>query len=140
MAWTRLRARTSNARYHARMNVDELRIALGPVYDPPDLPYPRLLIMRRWPRGIAKGAVDQWEPDLGPSTELLKAWQDGEIDWGTFAARYREEMAAKQSLVDWAARMAMTTGVALLCGSHPDEECHRSLLAAIIREHLAASS
>ena len=36
---------------------DSPRIALGSVYHPPDEPYPRLLIMRRWPRGIAKGAV-----------------------------------------------------------------------------------
>jgi uncharacterized protein YeaO (DUF488 family) len=122
------------------MNADDVRIALGSVYRPPDLPYPRLLIMRRWPRGIAKGAVDQWEPELGPSTELLRAYQGDEVDWETFAESYRAEMAEKPHLVEWASRMAASTGVALLCGSHPDEECHRSLLAVIIREHLAAAS
>lgn len=120
------------------MSASEVRIALGSVYDPPDLPYPRLLVMRRWPRGIAKGAVDQWEPDLGPSTELLAAYQSGEVDWDTFASRYRAEVTAKPSLLIWAARMATGTGVVLLCGSHADEECHRSLLADVLRECIAA--
>lgn len=114
----------------------EPRIALGSVYHPPEEPYPRLLVMRRWPRGIAKDAVDQWEPELGPSHALLDAYRAGEVDWASFTQRYRAEVAQRPQLVDWAARMAHTTGVTLLCGSHPDEECHRSLLAALIREHL----
>jgi uncharacterized protein YeaO (DUF488 family) len=122
-----------------RVPLDEPGIALGSVYDPPDLPYPRLLIMRRWPRGIAKAAVDQWERDLGPSNELLDAYRDGDIDWDAFAGRYREEMAGHEPLVRWAALMAKYTGVTLLCGSHPDEECHRSLLAELIREYLEAN-
>ena len=115
----------------------EVRIALGSVYHPPDDPYPRLLIMRRWPRGIAKGAVDQWEPALGPSNPLLDAWNAHEIAWDEFVERYRAEVTPRLSLIDWAARMATTTGVTLLCGSHPDEECHRSLLAALIRDRVA---
>ena len=121
-----------------RVPLDEPAIALGSVYDPPDVPYPRLLIMRRWPRGIAKDAVDQWERDLGPSNELLGAYRDEEVDFETFAARYREEMTDREGLVRWAALMARYTGVVLLCGSHPDEECHRTLLAKLVLEYLEA--
>lgn len=117
----------------------EVRIATGSVYHPPDEPYPRVLVMRRWPRGVAKGAVDQWEPDLGPSNALLAAYQDGEVSWDAFAERYRAEVLERPNLLDWVARMASGTGVTLLCGSHPDEECHRSLLAAILRERLGQS-
>ena len=109
---------------------------MGSVYHPPDEPYPRLLVMRRWPRGIAKHSVDQWEPDLGPSHDLYKAYLAGEVPWDEFATRYRTEVLARPNLLDWAARMAATTGVTLLCGSHPDEECHRSVLAALLRERL----
>jgi uncharacterized protein YeaO (DUF488 family) len=116
--------------------MSDVRIALGSVYRPPDEPYPRLLVMRRWPRGVAKGAVDQWERDLGPSDELLDGYNAGGIPWETFAERYRAEMADQANVVRWAARMAETTGVTLLCGSHPDEQCHRGILAAIIRERL----
>lgn len=115
------------------------RIATGSVYQPPDEAYPRLLVMRRWPRGIAKGAVDQWEPDLGPSHALLEAYRAGDLAWDAFAERYRAEMLERPHLLDWAARMASGTGVTLLCGSHPDEECHRSLLAGLLRERLAPS-
>lgn len=116
----------------------EPRIATGSVYQPPEEPYPRLLVMRRWPRGVPKGAVDQWEPDLGPSNALLSAYQAGEVTWDEFAGRYRTEVLARPALLDWAARMATATGVTLLCGSHPDEECHRSLLAEILRTRLAS--
>jgi uncharacterized protein YeaO (DUF488 family) len=113
------------------------RIALGSVYEPPEEPYPRLLVMRRWPRGIPRGAVDQWEPDLGPSSALLHAYQEGGVPWDAFAERYRTEVLNRPALLDWAGRMALNTGVTLLCGSHPDEECHRSLLAEILRQRLA---
>lgn len=115
----------------------DVRIATGSVYHPPEEPYPRVLVMRRWPRGVRKGAVDQWERDLGPSPELLADFQHDRIEWDAFAAAYRDEMASRGSLVDWVTRMAETTGVTLLCGSHPDERCHRSLLAALIRERAA---
>lgn len=120
------------------MNAPErLRIALGSVYHPPEDLYPRLLIMRRWPRGIAKAAVDQWEPDLGPSHHLLDSYRDGAVTWPEFIERYRSEVMERPGLLDWALRMAQTSGVALLCGSHPDEECHRSILAEILRERTA---
>jgi uncharacterized protein YeaO (DUF488 family) len=114
-----------------------VRIALGSVYHPPDEAYPRLLVMRRWPRGVRKGAVDQWERDLGPSDALLDAYQSDAIDWDEFARRYRAEMGEQPGLLDWVARMAAGTGVTLLCGSHPDERCHRSLLADLVRERSA---
>ena len=61
------------------------------------------------------------------------------MPWDAFAQRYRAEVLERPNLLDWVARMAAGTGVTLLCGSHPDEECHRSLLAAILRERLGQS-
>jgi uncharacterized protein YeaO (DUF488 family) len=40
----------------------------------------RLLVMRRWPRGVRKEAVDAWEPGLGPSRDLRQALRKGRID------------------------------------------------------------
>jgi uncharacterized protein YeaO (DUF488 family) len=91
--------------------------------------------MRRWPRGVGKGAVDQWERQLGPSDALLAAYQDGGMAWDDFAAAYREEVSARPELLDWVARMALGTGVVLLCSTH--EPCHRDLLADLVRERLA---
>jgi uncharacterized protein YeaO (DUF488 family) len=119
------------------MTADEVKIALGSVYDPPDEPYRRLLIMRRWPRGVAKDAVDDWERNLGPSNELLDAYNSDEIEWDEFAARYREEMTARPEMLEWVMLAASRAGITLLCGSHPEERCHRSLLAELIRERAA---
>ena len=48
------------------------------IYEPADsADGHRLLIMRRWPRGIKKTAVDSWEPNLGPSLPLLNDYRQG---------------------------------------------------------------
>jgi uncharacterized protein YeaO (DUF488 family) len=122
------------------MNAPAIRIVTGSVYHPPEEAYPRLLVMRRWPRGVAKDSVDQWERDLGPSDELLDAYHGGTLDWDEFARRYRAEVEGKAGLLDWVTRMATGTGVVLLCGSHPEERCHRGLLAAIVRERAERST
>ena len=111
------------------------RIVTGSVYAPPEEAYPRVLVMRRWPRGVAKGAVDQWERELGPSDELLEGYRAERLSWEQFAAAYRTENVARSSLIEWVARMATGTGVVLLCSTH--EPCHRDILAELIRESLA---
>ena len=35
----------------------------------------RILVMRRWPRGLSWHDIDLWLPSAGPSEELLAAWQ-----------------------------------------------------------------
>ena len=122
-----------------QLTAANLNIALGSVYDPPADAYRRLLIMRRWPRGVPKDAVDDWERELGPSDELLDAYNDGDVPWDVFAKRYREEMAERSVLIAWVARLASLNGITLLCGSHSDEECHRSLLAELVREHASGA-
>ncbi len=79
------------------------------------------------------------EPPHPHDGAYFDAYNGGEVTWEAFEARYRAEMAGQGSIVGWAARMAETTGVTLLCGSHPDEQCHRSILAQLIRERLNAS-
>jgi uncharacterized protein YeaO (DUF488 family) len=51
----------------------------------------RVLIMRRWPRGIARQTVNVWLPDAGPSAELLTAYNGGMVKWDEFEARYHQE-------------------------------------------------
>jgi len=111
---------------------EALRLVTGSVYQPPDEAYPRLLVMRRWPRGIAKGAVDQWERELAPSSELLEGYRAGGVPWDEFESAYRAQLAERPELLDWVLRMASTTGVVLLCSTH--DPCHRDVLAAMTRE------
>ena len=92
----------------------------------------RLLIMRRWPRGIKKTAVDSWEPDLGPSLPLLNDYRRGNIDWTTLADRYRQEMAGRPEVLAKAAALAKAGDVTLLCGCQDETRCHRTLLKEIL--------
>src|SRR3990170_3427655 len=56
------------------------------VYDPPSPEDGlRLLVMRLWPRGVSKAAVDGWEPGLGPRRQRLPAYRRG----GRLASRRR---------------------------------------------------
>ena len=103
------------------------------IYEPADpADGHRLLIMRRWPRGIRKTAVDSWEPNLGPSLPLLTDHRQGKIDWPAFARLYRREMANRPEVLAKAAALAQAGDVTLLCGCHDETRCHRTLLKDIL--------
>lgn len=91
-----------------------------------------VLIMRRWPRGVVRAAVDWWPRQFGPSDDLLDEWNAKGLAWGDFAARYLRELTLGPRRTDaWdeLVTMARGRGVVLLCGSHPAENCHAGLLA-----------
>ncbi|MGE3857021.1 MAG: DUF488 family protein [Dehalococcoidia bacterium] len=114
------------------------QIVTGSVFAPPDDPFPRLLVTRHWPRGIAKGAVDQWEPNLAPTADLAAALAAGTLAPDAFSEAYRAQVLGRPSLLDWAGRMALNTGVALLCAEPDGAPCHCPQLAMLVRERLDA--
>lgn len=55
----------------------------------------RVLVDRLWPRGVSKerAALDTWDKELAPSTELRR-WYDHDPErFDAFAERYRQELA-----------------------------------------------
>ena len=114
-------------------------VLTGSVYRPPDAPHPRVLVMRRWPRGIRKDAVDHWMRELAPSDPLLAAYLADELPWEGFAERYEAELATRPEALAEVVEVARARGVTLLCGSHPEDRCHRTLLAAHVESELAGS-
>src|SRR3990172_8976559 len=48
----------------------------------------RVLVMRLWPRGIRKEAVDLWLRDLGAEPANIKAWKAGRLEWPEMRRRY----------------------------------------------------
>ena len=108
-------------------------------HDPkePDDGY-RLLVMRYWPRGVKRAQVDGWLKELGPSSSLLGAYRDGKIDWPTFAARYRSEVAGTERglLMEEVERLEEIHGtVTLLCHedlAKPNSHCHRQILKELL--------
>jgi uncharacterized protein YeaO (DUF488 family) len=103
------------------------------IYDPPSPEdgY-RLLVMRLWPRGIRKAAVDGWEKDLGPSRELLTSFRAGKLSWDDLAVRYREEMSARGGLLERYRDLGRRQTLTLLCSCPDEARCHRSLLKEIL--------
>ena len=110
-----------------------MALRTGRIYDPLSRSdgY-RLLTMRLWPRGVRKEAVDEWQKELGPSTELLRAYRDGKIAWAEFARRFRAEMRKKPELLEAVAKRARRGTVTLLCGCVEESRCHRGPLRRII--------
>ncbi len=109
----------------------------------------RLLVMRYWPRGGRREAVDRWLRDLAPSPQLLRKYRerdepatrsaetgDDEV-WSWFTSAYRAEMAAQAPLIgELRARHERGDTITLLCGCHDPARCHRSLLAGLILDEV----
>ena len=110
----------------------------------------RVLITRYRPRGVSKAREtwEEWWPQLGPSAELLAAFHGKEappIDFATYTTRYKQELAddpGRFYLRAMAGRVAAGESLALLCSSAcvDPERCHRTILAARIRELAAATA
>ena len=84
-----------------------LHIETKRIYDPPAQEDGfRLLVMRRWPRGVGKNAVDAWEKELGPSVPLLTGFRSGNVDWDEYRKRYLEEVGNKADLIEWVKKKA----------------------------------
>jgi uncharacterized protein YeaO (DUF488 family) len=104
----------------------------------------RILATRFRGRGLPTSQYDVWMPALGPSEELLRAVQGGDIDWKTFTKRYREELFldgpidersetiknhGQKSTLRLLKQLAEQQNVTLLCHCAEDaEQCHRFLL------------
>ena len=93
----------------------------------------RLLVMRLWPRGVSKGAVHAWEPDLGPSRDLLTAYRRGKVGWEEFARRYTEEVRDKPDILKKVQSLEEEHGqVTLLCSCPQEGRCHRGVLKGLL--------
>jgi uncharacterized protein YeaO (DUF488 family) len=107
------------------------RIGIKRVYEPAARSDGRrVLVMRLWPRGIAKGQVDLWLRELGPVLPLLRAFRHGAVGWSEYRRRYlaglrRPEAREQLGQVRALARRGRVT---LLCGCADETRCHRSLL------------
>lgn len=94
----------------------------------------RILVMRRWPRGVKKDRVDEWLRDLSPSEALLGASRSRKVNAAEFFLKYRQEMAARLGLLETLAERSKTETLTLLCWERRDEDCHRHVLKALIEE------
>jgi uncharacterized protein YeaO (DUF488 family) len=110
----------------------------------------RILATRFRGRGLPTSRYDAWMPSLGPSEQLLRAVLDGDIDWKTFAKRYREELFldgpiddrsetiknhGQKSTLRLIKALSTRQNVTLMCHCGEDAtECHRFVLLKEIQK------
>lgn len=106
----------------------------------------RVLVDRLWPRGVSKeaAALDLWEKEAAPSTELRRAWH-AEVDsrssahFAAFASDYRAELSggAARAALDELVRLAREhSPLTLLYGARDPEINHAVVLREALLERL----
>ncbi len=116
-------------------------LLLKRVYEPADsADGRRILVDRLWPRGLSKdvAAVDQWLRDVAPSTALRRELHRGELPFEVFAERYRAELEDAGPALDALVEAVRRGPVTLLYGARDEQVNHAQVLAAVLRERLAA--
>lgn len=99
----------------------------------------RVLVMRLWPRGIKRGAVDLWLKDLGAEVGNLRAFKAGRIGWPEMRRRYLASLTREPAAAALGRLLAMAKRgrVTALCSCEDPKRCHRSLLRAALGALLA---
>jgi uncharacterized protein YeaO (DUF488 family) len=107
------------------------------VYDPPSREDgKRILVMRIWPRGVAKSKVDEWLKDLGTEKDLIKQWKEQKISWADFKKAYLKSLKGKTDVLKELAKESKKETLTLLCSCKDEEHCHRYLLKQEIEKYV----
>lgn len=114
-------------------------IKLKRAYDPPSRDDGvRILVDRIWPRGVKKDelALDRWEKELAPSTELRTWFSHDPARWDEFQDRYRQELSALplQPALDQIAEQARQGRVTLVYSARDTEHNQAVALKAYLDE------
>ena len=94
----------------------------------------RVLVDRVWPRGMKKAdaAIDLWQKELAPSTELRKWFNHEPGKWQEFRKRYLGELKNNHELIEDTLSRAGNRPLTLLFSARDRE--HNQ--AVIIKEYL----
>ena len=98
----------------------------------------RVLIDRLWPRGVSRqrAALDAWEKDLAPSTELRQWFGHEPSRFQEFRRRYKVELQGQRERLSALRRRARTGTVTLVYSAHDTEHNDAVVLAEVLRRGL----
>jgi uncharacterized protein YeaO (DUF488 family) len=108
-------------------------VSIKRVYDKPaDTDGTRILVDRLWPRGVSKrkAALDGWNKDVAPSTDLRKWFGHKPERFVEFRKRYRAELKDSPAITALRATKGKLT---LLYGAKDPKINHAIVLAAMLR-------
>jgi uncharacterized protein YeaO (DUF488 family) len=94
----------------------------------------RVLVDRLWPRGVSKAeaAIDRWEKEIAPSTELRKWFGHDPERWAEFRQRFTQELHQHAAVLDELRQLAGKAPLTLVYSAH--DEAHNN--AVVLREVL----
>ena len=98
----------------------------------------RVLVDRRWPRGIRKTdlVLDAWEKDLAPSDGLRRWFAHDPGKWSEFQKRYRAELQANPAAWKPILEAARHGTVTLIYSARDTEHNSALLLKDFLEEHM----
>lgn len=117
-------------------------IRLKRAYEPPTpADGYRVLIDRLWPRGLARGraALDEWDRELSPSTELRKWFGHEPNRFEEFRRRYIEELRLERPRLARLRRRARDGTLTLVYAARDAEHNDAVVLAEVLRRGLPRS-
>jgi uncharacterized protein YeaO (DUF488 family) len=98
----------------------------------------RILVDRLWPRGVSKAeaAIDRWDKDIAPSTQLRQWFGHDPRRWDEFRRRYTEELHQHAAMLAELRELAGQAPITLVYSAH--DEAHND--AVVLREVLLGRS
>ena len=98
----------------------------------------RVLIDRLWPRGLSRErvALDEWERELAPSTDLRQWFGHDPQRFEEFRRRYLAELRHQRQRISALRRRARAGRVTLVYSAHDTEHNDAVVLAEVLRRGL----
>jgi uncharacterized protein YeaO (DUF488 family) len=98
----------------------------------------RILIDRLWPRGVSRerAALDAWDPDLAPSTELRTWFGHDPGRFEEFRRRYMGELRRQRPRLTGLRRRARDGTLTLVFSARDTEHNDAVVLAEVVRRGL----
>jgi uncharacterized protein YeaO (DUF488 family) len=98
----------------------------------------RILIDRLWPRGMSRerAALDAWEPELAPSTELRTWFGHDPHRFEEFRRRYADELRSQRPRLTELRRQARDGRLTLVFSARDTEHNDAVVLAEVVRRGL----
>ncbi len=98
----------------------------------------RVLIDRLWPRGVSRerAALDAWDPELAPSTELRTWFGHDPSRFEEFRRRYLDELRGQRPRLTELRRRARDGTLTLVFSARDTEHNDAVVLAEVVRRGL----
>lgn len=96
----------------------------------------RILVDHVWPRGVSRerAHLDEWARELAPSDELRTWFSHVPERFQQFRARYRDELAAHNELLEKLREQASKGRLTIVYAAHDREHNNAAVLAELLRD------